>query len=339
MVGSIDTGRRYREFADREARGTSPSLECWARAVADNADLQTAIATLPKSKQQPNLVFAAARWHGAEAGDTEALRLLVLERFSLLRRTILSRSTQTNEPARGAALTLGLSRISGPIALIEIGAAAGLCLVLDQYSYRFSDGSRIDPLDGPSRVQIDIDVDVDLEQGVTPTSRMPFISWRRGLDLHPLDPGDPDAQAWLTTLIWPEHQTRLRRLRPALELAARSHVRIEAGSVLEDLPRIVATCPPGSTVVCMNSATLTYMTADYRQAAVELIYELGARWLSFEARGIAPGVAGARVPVDMNTRFVAALDGQPFAVANSHGDHLTLLPSSGVSATRPSHLT
>jgi hypothetical protein len=89
------------------------------------------------------------------------------------------RSTQTNEPGRTASILPVLAQIDaaeGPLALIEVGASAGLCLYPDRYSYRFArasgvrnldedfgalkldpaDGAwRLDPDDGPSPVVLE----------------------------------------------------------------------------------------------------------------------------------------------------------------------------------------
>ena len=37
--------------------------EQWALGVAEDTEVQHWLAGLPKPKRQPNLVFAAARWH------------------------------------------------------------------------------------------------------------------------------------------------------------------------------------------------------------------------------------------------------------------------------------
>lgn len=67
--------QQYQQFAERQAHGVSPTLETWARAVANDPALLAALATLPAPKRQPNLVFAALRWHGARPGDDEAPRV------------------------------------------------------------------------------------------------------------------------------------------------------------------------------------------------------------------------------------------------------------------------
>jgi hypothetical protein len=215
--------RRYLAFADQEAHGSSPSYEAWSRAVAGNRDLLARLATLPRRKQQPNLVFAALRWHGEQPGDGESLRHGLLDAWGEVSRTIMGRATQTNEPARCAVLLPLLHRIGGPIALIELGASAGLCLIPDRYSYVYSDGTAVHPLSGPS----DVVLRCRVAAGSLPGDlAAPKIVWRAGVDLNPLDPADPDTAAWLTALIWPEHDHRRRRLAAALRLAAAQDVRI-----------------------------------------------------------------------------------------------------------------
>jgi Uncharacterized protein conserved in bacteria (DUF2332) len=54
--------QRYLQFADQEARGSSPSYEARSRMVAGDRPLLSRLAALAAPKQQPNLVFAALRW-------------------------------------------------------------------------------------------------------------------------------------------------------------------------------------------------------------------------------------------------------------------------------------
>ena len=54
-----------------------------------------------------------------------------------LRAVMLERSTQTNEPGRCAALLPVLAGLPEPLALLEVGASAGLCLLPDFYGYDY----------------------------------------------------------------------------------------------------------------------------------------------------------------------------------------------------------
>ena len=51
--------------------------------------------------------------------------------------------------------------------------------------------------------------------------RLPEVAWRGGIDLNPLDVTDGDDMAWLTNLVWPEHDDRRGGCRRAIEIAAR----------------------------------------------------------------------------------------------------------------------
>jgi hypothetical protein len=314
--------RLYLQFADREARGSSPSYDAWSRAVAADDGLLARLATLPGPKRQPNLVFAALRWHGGRPGDADSLREGLLHDWDEVSATILRRSTQTNEPARCAVLLPLLHQIGGPIALIELGASAGLCLIPDRYGYAYSDGTVVHPADGPSDLVLECRVAVG---GLPPGLAAPRIVWRAGVDLNPLDPADPDTAAWLTTLVWPEHDHRRRRLAAALRLAATEAVRIERGDLRDRLGPLVAEAPAGATPVVFHSAALAYLTGDDRAAAVAAITGSGARWISFEGRGVIELDGGVPERETLDTSFVAALDQVPVAVASAHGDAMTLL--------------
>jgi hypothetical protein len=327
VMDDIDAiARRYRQFADQQAHGSSPSYEAWSAAVAADRGLLSQLATLPGPKQQPNLVFAALRWHGARPGDAASLRQGMHESWSEVRRTIMQRSTQTNEPARCAVLLPLLHEIRGPVALIELGAAAGLCLIPDRYSYAYSDGTVVHPPDGPS----DLVIECRVATGSVPDGLAgPQVVWRAGVDLNPLDPADPDTAAWLETLVWPEHEHRRRRLAAALRLASAAGIRIERGNLLGCLTGLVAQAPSGATPVVMHSAALAYLTVEERAEAAAAITGSGARWISFEGRGVVTLHRDLPEPVTPDTLFVAALDQVPAALASGHGDSMTLLGVSG----------
>jgi hypothetical protein len=137
VVASIS--RRYHHFADKEARGRSRLYEHWGRAIAIDPAMLAFLATLPEPKRQPNLLFAAARRLAGTVPDTYAdLRTVVLEHTDALVALMLARRTQTNEPARCATLLPVLAALPQPLALLEVGASAGLTLLPDRYSYDYA---------------------------------------------------------------------------------------------------------------------------------------------------------------------------------------------------------
>ena len=95
----------------------------------------------------------------------------------------LKRSTQTNEPARCATLLPVLARLPQPLALIEVGASAGLCLMADRYGYDYGKGSLV----RPSVNQPDPPVFSCVVNATTPVpTAPPRVTWRAGLDSIPL---------------------------------------------------------------------------------------------------------------------------------------------------------
>ena len=313
--GVGDTAQTYRDFGARQVAGSSATLAEWALGVSDDAEVLALLEGLPPGKRQPNLVFAAARWHGA-SGSYADLRRVLLDQWPAVRATVLARATQTNEVGRCATVLPALAMVPGPLALIEVGASAGLCLLPDRYSYRFSDGTSLDPVDGPSPVVIACEVHGDPP---LPT-RIPEVAWRTGVDLNPLDVRDDDEMRWLRTLVWPEHDDRRSRLAAAVELARADPPPLVRGDLLVELPALVAAAPEGATPVVFHSAVLAYPCDDDRRRFVDLVTSLRCVWVSNEGPAVVPGIRG--VP-DRQPRwgapFVLAIDGQAVAWTEGHG--------------------
>ena len=301
----------YRTFGHREAAGVSAVYAEWAERTADDAEVLERLRALPSVKRQPNLVFAAARRHGAHE-TYPSFRNTLLTHWDTVRATIMSHSTQTNEAARCAVFLPFLAQLPQPLALIEVGASAGLCLLPDRYSYRYSDGTSIDPHDGPA----DVVIECDLSTGIHPPKTMPQVSWRAGIDINPIDVTDPEMSAWLETLIWPGQQARRDRLHHALDIARQDPPRITAGDLLAELPALAAQAPKDATLIIFHSAVLPYIPAADRAAFVDLVTTLPGHWLSNEGRGVVPGVTLSKTP---DARFTLAVDGIPVALTDPHG--------------------
>ena len=129
---------------------------------------------------------------------------------------MMERSTQTNEPARCATLLPVLAALPQPIALLEVGASAGLCLMPDRYGYTYGD-YRVAPTSA-GRFAPPVFL-CRASDNTPPPENMPVVVWRVGLDQNPVEVNDEDQVAWLETLLWPEEVDRLANLRAALAIA------------------------------------------------------------------------------------------------------------------------
>ncbi|MFJ3408045.1 DUF2332 domain-containing protein [Promicromonospora sp. NPDC090134] len=335
----MDTAAVYAQFAGSQARnGGSPTYEDWALGVAADPEVCALLDTLPEPKRQPNLLFAAARLVGAPAGGWAAVRSWLPAAWPDVEREMRARATQTNEPRRCATLVPTLATVDGPVALVEVGASAGLCLYPDRYSYLYTspDGgrTRLDPADGPSEVLLPCDIEGPVPgrlpsavKGPVP-ARLPDVVWRAGLDLNPLDVRDPDDLAWLEALVWPEHADRVETLRAAAKVVAADPPHLVRGDLLSGVADLVATAPAEATVVVQNSAVLYYLTpaelAQFTGTMERLRRTRGVVWLSNEGWTVLPDVA-ARLPAGADPQFILARDGVPVALTDPHGRSVRLL--------------
>jgi hypothetical protein len=314
---SIRTAENYRVFAG-DARGRSPRYEELALAVAGDPQVLGFLGALPTVKQQPNLLFAAARYLLGEPPDLAALRALVSDRGGDLAGTMLARRTQTNEPARCATLLPSLAVLPQPLAIVEVGASAGLTLLPDKYSYDYG-GHRVSGTDP------DAPVLACQPRGPVPLpARVPEVAWRAGLDLNPLDVTSDDDVRWLRCLVWPGETGRQERLSAAIETARRDPPPLYHGDLLTDLPGLIGKAPRDATVVIYHSAVLAYVSRADRAQFAETVRELGAAWLSNEGPGVLPGTG---IPGCDPHGFVLVKDGtEPIALTESHGTWIEWLP-------------
>lgn len=207
--GLAEISTRYLRFADTEAHSRSPLYEELARAVAGDRETLGFLSTLPDVKRQPNLLLAVVRHlFGTPTGWTE-FRQALLAHPELVRSLMLERSTQTNEPGRCATLLPVLARLPQPLALLEVGSSAGLCLMPDLYSYDYGRTMLRAPVMASEPPVFRCSAS---ETTPLPTAP-PHVVWRAGLDLSPIDASDASQVAWLETLVWPEQTARLANLR------------------------------------------------------------------------------------------------------------------------------
>lgn len=317
-----ETIRQYTQYARVWFPAHSRLYAEWAEGVAASPALLARIAALPKPKQQPNLIFAAARFLGCPDEGFDVFEAFALEHWEAIAAEARSRMTQTNESARCATLLPvfeHLQRESGqPLALIELGPSAGLCLVPDRYAYRYDDGAILGAENlaaGAPLLPCTTHGDVPLPTG------LPEVGSRVGVDLNPLDAADPATRRWLECLVWPGQTERLRRLRAGLDVVASlDDVRLVRGDLLEELERLVAAVPDGQTPVVYHSAVIAYLPPELRQQFTELVTSLDCHWIANEGFFMSPAThADLAVPREREGMFTLALDGVPLAHTHQHG--------------------
>jgi hypothetical protein len=309
----------YRRFAEDEVRGKSPLYGELLRGVASDPEVIGFLVTLPRHKRQPNLFLAAARYlFGTQAGWAQ-FRRSVLENSEVLRATMLTRSTQTNEPGRCASLLPVLAGLPGPLALLEVGASAGLCLFPDFYAYDYG-GAIL----GPEAQRLAPPVFPCAINAATPLpARLPRVVWRAGLDLNPVDLGDPGAVAWLEALVWPEETDRLARLRAAIGIAADEKPRLVKGDLRTDLAPLAGEAPSGATLVIFHTAVLAYVSAAAeREEFARSVGGLCDFWIANEAPRVIPGIAERAGREGPKGSFLISVNGVPVAWTDPHGASL-----------------
>ncbi|MFI6576029.1 DUF2332 domain-containing protein [Nocardiopsis sp. NPDC050513] len=309
---------QYRGFARHYAAGSSPSYARIASALAQDRRVLDLVMGLPAgNKRQPNLLLGAVRFLGGPVGDWPEFRAWLVEHWARVERVVLERATQTNEVRRCATLLPVLAALPGPLALVEVGASAGLCLYPDRYRYSYDGGAPVGPVDGAAVLEC-------ATRGPVPVpDRVPQVVWRAGIDLNPLDVADGEDVRWLESLIWPGPQEAVRRerLRAAARVVAEDPPWLVAGDLVERLAGVVAAAPEEATVVVFHSAVLPYVPRAGVDAFVEVVRGVRGHWVSNEGWRVFPDWERARPGV--SGRFTLALDGRVVAYTGEHGQSVS----------------
>lgn len=320
----METSERYRRFAELEVKGFSPCYEAWGHGIAGDTEVLALIEQLPQAKRQPNLVLGAARYLGARVSAFEEFREFLVRDWDAVREIAMTHRTQTNEVGRTAALLPALCLYPGqPVALIEFGASAGLCLYPDRYSYQYDERPILDPVSGRSEIVLPCTT-----SGKPPIPEVvPEVAYRAGVDLNPLDVTDAEDMRWLEALIWPEQRNRLQRLRSAVGIARQDPPTLVAGDLVETIADLVYAAPGDIPVIVFGSAVLTYLDRDRRAEFQHLMRKLPCHWITNEGTAVLEFDSAALPPEPDGIHMVLARDGQPLAYAAPHGQTLDWFPA------------
>src|SRR5262245_20219194 len=186
---------------------------------------------------------------GGEAslpGAFEAFRGTLLARAPELEE-LLGLRCQTNEVGRAAALLFGFLDVAAstglPMRVLEVGASAGLNLRFDRFRYGGGGGAW-----GDESSPVDLTgLWAEVPEHVGTALR---VVERRGCDIAPVDPSTEEGRLALSASVWADQLPRFRRLRGALELAARVPAAVDAASLEAWMPaQLEALRPETATVV------------------------------------------------------------------------------------------
>ena len=197
----------------------------------------------------------------------------------------LDHAPQTNEVGRSAVLMSGLlviaDRFKLPLRLYELGASAGLNLLLDRYGYDLG-GLRVgDPASG---VQLK-----PIWEGPPPPAAAVRVAGRRGTDLNPARL--PDEGDRLLAYVWADQPERLQRLEAALAIAAAAPPEVDRGDAADWIETELALKPEPNVVrVVMHSVAFQYFDTESQKRVAAHIEAAGKQasaeaplaWLRYE---------------------------------------------------------
>ena len=253
--------------------------------------------SVPLARFYPNLTVEP------DQGDPVPVFLAFVEQNgSAIRRLVATRLPQTNEVGRSALLLAGIAQLGdvGPIAHVDVGASAGLNLMLDRVAYADARGNRL----GRGELVLECSVRGDRPDAAGPhglADALPEFGSRLGLDADPVNLADPDHARWLEACIWPDQADRFHRLRIAIELFRRRPVEVRRGDAVDDLAEALAVAEGGHPVVTTSWA-LCYLSRERQRQWVQRIDSIGvARDLSWVWAEAPARVGSLPVPPDLAT--------------------------------------
>lgn len=306
---------QFRRFAERECRDSASTFyERLSLGVAeDNAILQLALGT-KRGQPAPNIFFAAVQFmllRGYEhplakfyPGITQSpdsvndpmphLRAFCEQYGTELWDIISKRIVQTNEVRRCAsflpALFLVANRVqSQPFHFVDVGASAGLHLLWDRYCYTYTEQGTYGDMNAPVQIWCE-----SRGNKVLPLSQsFPQTASRIGVDLQPVDIKNAEDVIWLRSLIFPNHEERIKLFTQAIETAQKDPPQMIAGDAVQVLPQLLSSYNDNLAICLLFSFSSYQMFSQGRDSLRKFLMELSNGRAVFE---VSIGNFGNKIP-------------------------------------------
>ncbi len=232
-------------------------------------------------------------------------------------RRFLDRPPQTNEIRRSAIFLGGFLDIAAqsrlPLALLEIGASAGLNLCWDRFAYRLG------PHRWPGRDPV-ATIEADWRGPAPWLDSKIVIAGRQACDRYPVDISQAEGRLRLQGYVWPDHLDRLALLRAAIGAALEMRIHVERADALDWAAGRVAGRPAGQVTVLYHSVVLQYFDAAAQRRLATLMTSAGAEataerplaWLAYEQ-------APSGGSFELHLTYWPGGERRRLAVAQAHG--------------------
>jgi len=294
-----DLAKRFafhaRIYGSAKPENSSPLYAQLSQYVSTDRDILQLVLNADRATQVSNLLFGSVHYlllrgedhllrefyasltahPRAPEGAPPVFRVFCLRYAEEIQNLVTTRKVQTNEVRRCTALLAAFSLVQQrmrqeSLSLLEIGSSAGLHLLWDKYGYEYETSGYIVNADSPVQLHCSLVGEKlpDLSTG------MPVIGSRIGIDINPIDVGNPDQVRWIRALIWPEHSDRAALFERAIAIARRDPPHIVAGNAADVLLSTAETVPDETALCIFHSYTLNQCPEHIHEQIVSNIEEI-----------------------------------------------------------------
>lgn len=288
----------FTTFANIECKGSSQLYEYISLKISEDNEILELCSNAQTGQPVPNLLFGTVHYLLLK-GTVHPLKeyypsltkysrkideetFIYFKDFCRINRTeiillLKSKLVQTNEVRRCAYLypifSLIYNKVKKPLSLIEIGTSAGLQLLLDKYSYSYGDNQMYGDKNSP------VHITSEIKQGSIPSILLesPPVASKIGIDLHISDLRNSEDYLWLKSLIWTEHEERLKLFESAARYFKENPVELIEGDGITLLPDVVKNLPENTMICIFHTHVANQLPEVLKYELLDTIKKIGEK--------------------------------------------------------------